>query len=304
MSVLADYQYTLEDFLNIKENSNINELDMLTIKIINKIASKVGAPNYIKTPVFKKNRTGYKKKNDWGNTQNFKKTVLHKNETGIEVEFDKIRSYLNKLTKKNYSEQFDNILCIFKNIESNNKEYLLKVGKSIFEIGSRNKFWCDLYAKLYYDLIKEYPYMKDICVSNFNSFSNIFNEINYVNSQEDYNLFCEYNKENEKRKALSKFFVLCSNYDIIEKKNIIDIVFNFIDKVNLLISEENKLNHVDEIVQNLKIIISNFGESYKTLDSYKIIQSKMESMTSLNVKNYFSLNNKILFNILDISDIM
>ena len=72
----------------------------------------------------------------------------------------------------------------------------------------------------------------------------------------------------------------------------------------MLISEENKLNHVDEIVQNLKIIISNFGESYKTLDSYKIIQSKMESMTSLNVKNYFSLNNKILFNILDISDIM
>ena len=89
MSVLADYQYTLEDFLNIKENSNINELDMLTIKIINKIASKVGAPNYIKTPVFKKNRTGYKKKNDWGNTQNFKKTVLHKMKQEL-VEFDKL----------------------------------------------------------------------------------------------------------------------------------------------------------------------------------------------------------------------
>ena len=62
MSVLADYQYTLEDFLNIKENSNINELDMLTIKIINKIASKVGAPNYIKTPVFKKIEQDIKRK--------------------------------------------------------------------------------------------------------------------------------------------------------------------------------------------------------------------------------------------------
>ena len=55
MSVLADFQYTLSDFNKIKELHNIPELDMFTIKVINKIASKVGAPNYIKTPIFKKN---------------------------------------------------------------------------------------------------------------------------------------------------------------------------------------------------------------------------------------------------------
>ena len=56
MSILADRQYTLNDFNKIKHESNIIELDKYTIKIINKLANKVGAPNYIKTPVFKKNR--------------------------------------------------------------------------------------------------------------------------------------------------------------------------------------------------------------------------------------------------------
>ena len=52
MSVLADFQYTLSDFNRIKECYTVPELDIFTIKNINKIASKVGAPNYIKTPMF------------------------------------------------------------------------------------------------------------------------------------------------------------------------------------------------------------------------------------------------------------
>ena len=100
MSILADHQYTLTDFNKIKEFYTIPELDIFTIKNINKIASKVGAPNYIKTPIFKKNRTGIHKKRMIGIYQNFKKTELLKHETGVEVQFDKIRSYLNKLTKK------------------------------------------------------------------------------------------------------------------------------------------------------------------------------------------------------------
>ena len=62
MSILADCQYGLNDYINIKNNSTINELDQYTIKNINKIAAKVGAPSYIRTPVLKKKDSIKKKK--------------------------------------------------------------------------------------------------------------------------------------------------------------------------------------------------------------------------------------------------
>ena len=47
-------KYTLNDFENIKNNFTIPELNETSIKLINAISKKVGAPSYRKTPVFKK----------------------------------------------------------------------------------------------------------------------------------------------------------------------------------------------------------------------------------------------------------
>ena len=43
-----------------------------------------------------------------------------------------------------------------------------------------------------------FPIMKNICVKNFENFKSIFDVINYIDASEDYNMYCEYNKENEK----------------------------------------------------------------------------------------------------------
>lgn len=308
MSILADRQYTLNDFNKIKNESNIIELDKYTIKIINKLANKVGAPNYIKTPVFKKNRHYKKDKYKTVNTvvseKVFKTTELHKGQSNVEAEFDKIRLLLNKLTSKNYNENLENIVFIIKFIEKDDKEYLEKIGKTIFEIGSKNKFWCELYAKLYHDIIKEFSIMKDICIKNFKDFQNIFQEFKIIDSNEDYNLFCEYNKQNEKRRSLSKFFVLCANYNVIEKKDIEYIIKRLFGKIYEYMQQKNKLNYVEEITENLKIMIENFDETFKSVYSYQSIKENIETLSNLNTKDYPSLNNKILFNFMDLQDIL
>ena len=57
-------------------------------------------------------------------------------------------------------------------------------------------------------------------------------------------------------------------------------------------------------MQNIKIIIENFDSSYKNLDKYLFIKNKISYLSELNVKNYSSLTNKILFNLFDIQDIL
>ena len=310
MSILADCQYTLDDFNQIKQEKDIPELDSYTIKTINKIANKVGAPSYIKTPVFKKNNRYYKKEKYKQNTKNwdvqgdFKKTELQKSQTNVEAEFDKIRLLLNKLTNKNYKENLESIIFIIKFIEKDDKEYLEKIGKTIFEIGSKNKFWCQLYAKLYSDIIKEFQIMKDICIKNFKSFQDIFNEFKIVDASDDYNLFCEYNKINEKRRSLSKFFVLCANHNVIDKKDIEYIIKRLLNKIYEYMQQENKINYVEEITENLKIMITNFNEEFKSVYSYNSIKEDISKLSQLNTKDYSSLNNKILFNFMDIEEMM
>ena len=89
-------------------------------------------------------------------------TQLEKKEEGVDKDIDELRGILNKLTSKNYDTMKANIIqTLTKMFEKNcNEEDLEKIGESIFEIGSVNKFWSALYAKLYKDLIKHFEIMK------------------------------------------------------------------------------------------------------------------------------------------------
>lgn len=308
-SILADRQYTLEQFKAL-ENLNISsELSAEIIQKINKVAKRVGAPNYQKTPVFKRhhyhNKKIHKKENisaaDWETIRNFKKTTLNKN-TGTEAQMDKIRSNLNKLTDKTYKIVLEEIVCIMKEIKNEDATAFEKIGVAIFEIGSFNKFWAALYARLYKDLITTFPFMKDICIKNFKSFKNIFTVVNYIDAGEDYNLFCEYNKENEKRRALSNFFVICASYDIIDKKEMKNIIVSFIKQVKDEIKQENKINHVEEITQNIGIMVISGKSFLKRLPDYNLICDEIKNFSTMNPKSYPSLTNKIVFKFMDLDD--
>ena len=54
-SILADRQYTLNDYKHQEQLHISNELHPDIIEKINRIAKRVGAPSYQKTPVFKRN---------------------------------------------------------------------------------------------------------------------------------------------------------------------------------------------------------------------------------------------------------
>ena len=64
------------------------------------------------------------------------------------------------------------------------------------------------------------------------------------------------------------------------------------------------VHEVEEITENLKIMISNFNEDFKQVYSYQTIKQSVQDLSGLNAKDYLSLNNKVLFNFMDIEELM
>ena len=187
-------------------------------------------------------------------------------------------------------------------VDQNEEQYLSKIGVSIFEIGSANRFLSKVYVKLYKELIDTYPIMKNVCISNFNSFQSLFETFDYCDASEDYDKFCDITKQNEKRKALSKFLMICVEYNIIELESMEKIILDFLNKINEYIESKEKENAVDEIVANLAIMILSSVSVFKKMNSHNKIFKDIEILSGLNVKKYPGLSNKTLFKFLDIMD--
>ena len=317
-AILADYQYTLNDFKRVSLSLDSNRyLDDKTIKIINGLATLVGAPTYKKTPVFtkpimRKERPRRNKvtitASDWEEMRNFKVTELNKNEDGIEKKVDDIRGLLNKITSKNFDNIKTNITDMLNNIIHSNADTveLTRVGYAIFEIGCMNKFWSKLYADLYKDLMKSFPIMNEICRENFESFSELFNDIRYV-SEEDYDKFCLVNKENNKRRAISSFFVHLMKVGVIDAEKIADIIIQLSEKFLDYISKDGMKNQVDEICENLFILIKNGIDTIECETSieekYEKIMDFVSNVSKMKTKNYSSLTSKTLFKFMDLLEI-
>ena len=225
--------YTLNDFKNIEKNNTIYELNKAAIDIINAISKKVGAPTYRKTPVFKKKKNdnqSYKEKNS---NISFKITTFANKEDENMINQDRIRGLLNKLTDNNYTEISQEIILNIRHfVFSKNQIILLSIGCAIFNISSENKFWVKLYAKLFHELIDNFPVMRDICIDNFNNFMSIFNNVEVCN-EEDYDKFCKVNKNNSKRRSLTLFYTYLYKLDLLTNNDIFTLLDKLFEKMFL-----------------------------------------------------------------------
>ncbi len=288
----------------IAEISNTLEMNLPkdVINIINFIAHKVGAPSYRKTPNFKKQNRNVDKitGDDWAAIRNFKKTIINTNKEGILKNIDDIRCLLNKITDKSYESIKTDI---FSKMEESKSRFTLdefkKIGELIFSIGSKNKFCSHLYAKLYEQLSKKYDVFHKISDENYETYGKIFDEFKYVNEDEDYNLYCDYNKENENRKSMSLFFVNLMKYNVFENHQIMSLITKLINSIEENIMIEDKKEIIEETVANLFIFISNSKDELN-LSNNNSVMNHIKKMTTVNKKDCKSLTTKTIFKYMDL----
>jgi hypothetical protein len=325
IKMAATLKYTLKDFNDIAFNGFNLVLSDDVIRVISGLAQEVGSPDYVKTPVFKKRENPMKveptsssllpkkkrgNKNmevlnddEWGVIRTFQTTKLE-DKVGLDAKIDMIRSHLNKMTDKNYIDMRNKIIDIIDSIivENVGADDMTRVSSIIFEIASTNRFFSKIYADLYSDLIIKYQDMKTIFEGSLDKFTELFACVEFVESIVDYDKFCRINKDNEKRKALSAFFMNLMNNNIITKEKIVDITRNLLGQLHSLISVDNKKNEVDELTENIALLYKKDlydAVKYEPIDGMTIPQL-IDKLAHCKSKDYKSFTNKAIFKFMDL----
>jgi hypothetical protein len=325
IKMTATLKYTLKDFNDIAFNGFNLDLSDDVIRIISGLAQEVGSPDYVKTPVFKKRENPMKvepsssslipkkkrcNKNvdalnddEWGTVRSFQTTKLE-DKVGLDAKIDTIRSHLNKMTDKNYIDMRNKIIDIIDSIIVDNvgTDDMTRVSSILFEIASTNRFFSKIYADLYSELITKYDEMKTVFEVSLNKFTDLFDSVEFVESTVDYDKFCRINKDNEKRKALSAFFVNLMNNNIITKGKIVDITRNLLCQLYSLITVDNKKNEVDELTENIALLYKKDlyeKVKYEQIEGMSIPQL-IDKLAHCKCKDYKSFTNKAVFKFMDL----
>jgi len=258
---------------NTSTTSNTNTINQNNTKSVTKISSTSASATW-HAPVFKATIIIEKKEKD-----------------GKESIMLNIRNCLNKLTSKNYVTQMEEINRLFdyyidntnedqrenNNSDNDNEnheksakgapsvpsvpydeekiEFIKKVAQMVFDIASTNKFYSEMYAMCYNELMKKYPIFKTIYEEFLVKYNENLLVLKYVDAKVDYDAFCKYNKQNDHRKATAHFIIHGFRLNVISSVRIIDIINQLFTMLFKYIDEDNKLNEVEEITEIINILL-------------------------------------------------
>ena len=311
-------KYTLTDFQKINAEGFDVVLPTDVIDQINDLVKHVGSPNYIRTPIFHKppkpigSKRRHREQKQTINTQELwdkmtKHTVVSNDEESdkSELSIQSIRSYLNKLTDKNIDD-ISLKLCdiVDKTTEMNDVELIKSFANAIFEIASSNKFFSAVYADLYSILYTRYEIMQTLLEERYEMFFNNFDDIRYVSPDENYDAFCDINKENDRRRSMSTFYLnlYCNGVFPIEK--IEKLLVHIMNKLLSSIQLENKTAEVEEYTENIAILYNHdmeYNDKLK-LSNRMNIQQVVPFIAKTKNKTYPSLSSKCIFKFMDICE--
>lgn len=289
--------YDLSDFNKIKQDGFEYTIPDTSRELITLLANLVGSPNYSKSPYFIK--TDKKKKRvtetydmGWDMLRNFKKTEV-KEKTEIEKELDTIRILMNKLTRDNYNTIIQQIKTSIEKIkETPSFDQVISL---LFKIALSNRFYSEVYAKLYTDLKDEYPSLKEYFTNTLDSYMELFKNIESCNPDKDYDKFCNINKQNEHRRSITTFLVNCMKFKVIDVKIITNMLFYL---QTLLLDSITDIMKMEEITENFFIIIKNGLNKIVLSDEWGNIYEYIQH----NAVNK-SFNTKIRFRFMDLLDL-
>ena len=302
MSSIEVLKYDLTFFDDVKKTSSYVITDDI-IKLIQQICNKLTILNKSNN-FFEKKPSNKKLSNDnWNNVKNFKPTTFVKKE-GLDKNINIIRINLNKITNKNYDilsvRIFDEIDIIYEN----NVDHFNTIKKLFIDTVCNVNIYSEIYVMLYRSIIEKY----DNTLFNINDDYTVLKDellnIKVIDSKMNYDDFCKNNKNNERKRNLSLFYINLMKQELFPKEDIINLILDNQTYNFNMINAINNSDIVDEICENLFILIKNALDYIKDDDKYSIIYNNVVSITKLKKSENNSLTTKSKFKHMDLIDLL
>lgn len=315
-------KYTLKETTDISHSGFHFEISEDTLIMINYLCMQVGSSG-ITSSVFTKpmmpvaqdigsmsiNKKTKKRGNkgmevssdDWESIRTFQTTKLEQT-MGIEGDINELRLYLNKLTDKTFLDMREKIIDKINSVCKDYEEDTYKMGILLYDLCSTNRFYSKIFADLFAELASMYDWLRIQFKEKYDNLMDQYININYVDSDKDYDGFCEMNKTNEKRRAITTFYLNLALNGFITKERIVVLLQDLLSSIMLMINQPNKKNEVDELTEIVGILfnkeILDVTGSYYVLD--KTIIDTVSSLAKQKARDYPSLSNKSIFKYMDL----
>ena len=303
------YHYTVEP----ETSAIIDDVNRKIVPIVlekqspvdNKQEQRYQKKTHNSIPAPRKPRQSSRPEDGWERMREFKTTRIETALSGPEKVIQDIRICLNKMSTKNYELQRDQILSLLK-IHYNDVNS--DVSQTIFDIASTNRFYVELYAKLYKELIANFPHFNELVNTFLGTFVGGVREIIYVDADEDYEAYCAYNKKNDKRKATAVFLVHLMKEDVIPRLKVINIILTFQDLAVKYVEEPNRLNEVDEITEMLFLFFKEGKGLFQDVQTEWIWKFKVvpmiETFSKYKKNDKPSISSRAIFKFMDIMELL
>jgi hypothetical protein len=243
---------------------------------------------------------------EWELMRAFKPTKIE-TKTGIDKCINDIRIALNKISASNYDKQRDAIFELvngyFSSEEETTNANTMRISKTVFDIASTNKFYSEIYAKLYKELVDTHAIFRELLEQLITGFIAMDTIPTYIDSDVDYDGFCAYLKACEIRKSISTFIVNCFKLGIIPVDKLTDILSEFVKYVNGARVDPSLTKSVEEVVDNIYIIATLAdGDLLKNATWQDHILPTIRRFVSEKDGAYPGMSNRTIFKLMDVLD--
>ena len=239
---------------------------------------------------------------DWELMRNFKTTKIE-TKVGVEKTINDIRIVLNKMSTANYAKQSASILeQVQQYMEQSDvlPENIEKIATAVFSIASSNKFYSELYADLYRELVAKFDIFKSILETFVAGFVDTIHTIEYVDPDENYDEFCRINKANDNRKATSMFIVNLMKKGLVSRTEVARILGSMVGTVLEYISQEGRIHAIEEITENVFLFVSNCHAELKSTEEWThTVAPAVKRLSCAKPADHKSMSNRVMFKYMD-----
>lgn len=222
---------------------------------------------------------------------------------GVDKQFNDIRSMINKLSSKTVEAQKPLVIDAIANFlfGIDDDEVRLQFARRIADILVSNPFLVHVYLDIYTDLcLPEFPYSADI--SNLvdtvfaTEYMTSLRQLQaVVESGDDYDAFCEYNKRNDARKARATFFAEATKRGVFPSRHLGAMTEELLELVTKAMDQDGRVHEIEEITENIALLVAGFTNP--------AIRQGMRDLSQKKVKEHPSWSSRALFKYMDLAKI-